>query len=125
MERNSQFFTDLPGSTSRLTGQLKSIVWRIQRTVSQPGPPDTGGTPLVQEFLPSSPSKKVRTSFKTSDITGLLSTFEGSPFFLTSTSLMTSVEVMKELFLILRLYLACHKQNPGGLILHEVFSESH
>jgi len=66
-------FTDLPGSTGRLMGRLGPIVWEIQRTVTQSGPPagdtppDMGGTSIVQKFLPSSPSKKVRTSFKISD----------------------------------------------------------
>jgi len=32
-------------------------------------PLDMGGIAIVQEFLPSSPSKKVRTSFKTADKT--------------------------------------------------------
>jgi len=64
--RIARCFTDLPGSTSRLIDQQSQIVWKIQRTVPQPGLPYTGGTAIVQEFLPSSPSKKVRTSFKTS-----------------------------------------------------------
>jgi hypothetical protein len=69
MDRNSQFFTDLPGSpTGRVTGRESPIVWNIQRTVPQPGPPDQGETPIVQEILPSSPSKKVRTSFRRSGL---------------------------------------------------------
>ena len=40
-------------------------------------PDGYGMPPIIQEFLPSSPSMKVRTSFKTSDTIGLLSKFEG------------------------------------------------
>jgi len=43
---------------------------------------DPAGNAIVQEFSPSSPSKKVRISFKTSDIIGLLPFFGWCPFIL-------------------------------------------
>lgn len=51
----------------RAYGPHSPFVWKIPRTVSQLGSSDTGGIVIVQDFLPSSPLKKVRTSFRKAD----------------------------------------------------------